>query len=323
MTLEDLRGDMSAPDQRDRERTGMPSHAFLLSACLPALAAVARYLLPYEVGTWSLLVWLVGLVPVFLLTRYMGWRGALLGLVWTTAMVVLAELFVSVRTGDPPLWSLVGLVVATTASVALGTGFNWQWWDERPSGPSPSPAVVDDLPTGEVLMYFIDKLFEAARRHPPLTVMLIEVDDFDEYASLYGKAKASETIGMAVQVLQSRTRASNVFGRMDDRTLVVLLHGEGLAATHAVAARVLEEIEALPSPWSGRITLSIGIAGFDPSLSNSDALLAHVRQALDTARRMGGDRVVIAKGASGETLVTSGMIVLQPDGQVREIRSTI
>ena len=120
-----------------------------------------------------------------------------------------------------------------------------------------------------------------------------------------------------------RLPQSNVFGRVDDRTLVVLLHGEGLAAAHALATRVLEEVEALPAPWSGRITLSTGIAGFDTTMPNSEALLTQARQALETARRMGGDRIVVAQGAAEETLVTSGMIVLQPDGQVKEIRGTV
>lgn len=319
---------MSRRDKRGKSRdTGMPSHAFLLSACLPALAAVARYALPGEVGTWSLLIWLLGLVPVFLLTRHMGWNGALLGLVWTSAMVILAELFASTRSGAAPEWPLVGLVIAVTASVALGSGLNWQWWTRRQlqelSAPSTGGSLIGDLPAGSILSYFIDKLFEAARRRPPLTVMLLQVDNFDAYKDLYGKDRASEALDIAIRALQSRTRAANVFGRVDDRTLVVLLHGEGLAPAHALAARVHEEIEAVPAPWSGRITLSIGIAGFDPSMPNSEALLAQAWQAVETARRMGGDTVVVAQGASEETLVTSGMIVLKSNGQVKEIRDTV
>jgi diguanylate cyclase (GGDEF)-like protein len=305
----------------------LPSHAFLLAAFLPALAAVARIALQGHVGTWSLLVWLAGLAPVFLLTRYMGWAGALLGLTWTSAMVVLAELFAATVTGGVPDWSMVGLIAAVTASVALGAGLNRQWWSERrlqalAEMPVTQPET-SDLPAGDILVYFIDKLFEAARRRPPLTVVLLEVDKYEDYVRLYGEKRAREAIGVAVSALQSRTRASNVYGRVDDRTLVVLLHGEGLTAAHALATRVLEEVEALPAPWSGRITLSTGIAGFDPSMRSSEALLAQARQALETARRMGGDRIVVAQGASEETLVTSGMTVLRPDGQVKEIRSAV
>jgi len=96
----------------------MPSHAFLIAAFLPALAAVARLALEGDVGPWSQLIWLLGLAPVFLLTRYLGWRGALVGLAWTSAMVVLAELFAALLDGRSPAWALVGVVVAVTASVA-------------------------------------------------------------------------------------------------------------------------------------------------------------------------------------------------------------
>lgn len=305
----------------------IPSHAFLLSAFLPALAAVTRIALHGEVGAWSLVIWLVGLVPIFLLTRYMGWRGALLALAWVSAMVILAELFAATLSERLPDWSLVGLVVAVAASVALGAGLDREWWSKRlPQGSAERSAAgreADELPAGDVLAYFIQKLFESARRRPPLTVVLLEVDRYDDYADMYGKERVAGAIDVVVTALHSRTRASNVYGRIDARTMVVLLQGEGLSAAHALASRVFEEIEGLPAPWSGRITLSAGVAGFDPSMPNSDALLAQARQALETALRMGGDRIVVSQGASDETLITSGMTVLQTDGQVREIRSTV
>lgn len=304
----------------------MPSHAFLIAAFLPALAAVARLAVHGEVGTWALLIWLLGLAPVFLLTRYMGWKGALLGLAWTSAMVVLSELFAALLSGRPPVWSLVGVVVAVSASAALGAGLERQWWAER-SVELPEPEeeglCEDDLPKGEVLHYFLEKLFEAARRRPPLTLVLLEVDRYDEYASLYGEAKACKAVDVAIEALKSQARASNMYGRIDDRRLVVFLSGETLSGAYGFSVRVVEEIESLPAPWSGRITLSAGIAGYDTSMPNADALLARARQALDTARRMGGERIVVADGGTGETLVTSGMTVVGPDGQVREIRSSV
>ncbi len=296
----------------------MPSHAFLISAFLPALAAVARLALHGEVGAWALLIWLLGLAPVFLLTRYMGWKGALLGLTWTSAMVVLAELFAALVDGRPPVWSLVGVVVAVTASAALGAGLERQWWvahrDRESTADEPVPCV-DDLPRGEILHYYFDKLFEAARRKPPLSIALFEIDRYDEYESLYGKTKACRATEVAIQALKSETRASNMYGRLDDRRLVVFLGGETLTGAYGFAVRVLEEIASLPAPWSGRITLSSGVAGFDSSMHRADELLARARQALDTARRMGGERIVVAEGAMGETLVTSG----DPTAAVRDL----
>ncbi len=114
-----------------------------------------------------------------------------------------------------------------------------------------------------------------------------------------------------------------MYGRLDDRRLVVFLSGEGLAGAYGFSVRVLEEIASLPAPWSGRITLSAGVAGYEESMPNSEALVARARQALDTARRMGGERIVVADSTAGETLVTSGMTVVSPDGRVREIRGSV
>ena len=142
----------------------MPSHAFLIAAFLPALGAVAGVALHDALGMWALLIWLLGMAPVFLLTRYLGWRGALLGLAWTSAMVILAELFAALLGGRDPQWSLVGVVVAVTASAALGAGLERQWWVARrgesvPVKDEPEPPL-DDLPTGKVLHYFLEKLFQ-------------------------------------------------------------------------------------------------------------------------------------------------------------------
>jgi PleD family two-component response regulator len=114
-----------------------------------------------------------------------------------------------------------------------------------------------------------------------------------------------------------------MYGRLDDRRLIMFLNGETLSAGHAFALRVLEEIASLAAPWSGRVTLSAGVAGYETSMTSPEALLARARQALDTARRMGGERVVVASASTGETLVTRGMTVVSPDGRVKEIRGSV
>lgn len=313
---------------RQAQELQMPSHAFLIAAFMPALAAVAGLALHDTMGMWALLIWLLGLAPVFLLTRYLGWKGSLLGLVWTSAMVIMSELFAALLGGRDPQWSLVGVVVAVTASTAFGAGLERQWWaarsGEAPQGPPPEAKPgLDEPPKGEILSFYLGKLFAAARRRPPLSIALFEVDRYDEYASMYGEAKARKAMDVAAAALKAETRASNLYGLLDDRRLVVFLSGETLAGAYGFSVRVLEEIGSLAAPWSGRITLSAGIAGFESSMSNPEELLARARFALDTARRMGGERVVVAKGTSGETLVTSGMTVVSPDGKVREIRDSV
>lgn len=304
----------------------VPTVAFLLSAFLPALAAVARIAFQGSLGATALLIWLTGIVPVFLLTRYLGWRGALIGLAWTSAMVVIAELFASLVGGQPPTWTFVGIVIVATASVALGAGLERQWWAGRPDrspGIRPtSESSMTQVPSGEVLDFFLVKLFESARRKPPLTLVLFEIDRFAEYAEMYGKTKALQAIDVALQALTSETRASNVVGRLDERTLAVFMSGERPQSAHAFATRVLEELASLSAPWTGRLMMSGGIAAFDPSMSSPESLKAQARRALDVARGMGGGVVVVAE-PPGETLVTPGMVVLRANGQVKEIRGTV
>ncbi len=302
----------------------MPSGAFLLSALAPVVAAVLRVALPPDAGTYTLLIWLLGLFPVFLLTRYMGWRGALVALVWTGLLVVLSELTVGVLTQHPTDFRLVGAVTVIIAAAALGAGVNEQWWwrgmAEKGTGtPAQLRGGDEGLPGRAVMEYFLSKVFAGARREPPLSIVLLEVDRFQEYGQLYGSGAVAQAMETVVGSLRKHTRAMNVFGRYEHGGILVLLQGEGLEGCHAFTQRILEETASTAAPWKGRVTLSAGIAGFEPSIENPETLIGHARRALDTAQSMGGNCSVIFKGNVDETLVTPGMIVLHPDGQVKEI----
>jgi hypothetical protein len=69
--------------------------------------------------------------------------------------------------------------------------------------------------------------------------------------------------------------------------------------------------------------VNIGISAYHPGVEQVEALVAEATRAMDAARSMGGNAIVVYHGRSDEALVESGMMVLEPDGRVREIRRTV
>ncbi len=307
----------------------MPSLAFLLSAFAPIIAAVIRIAAPEVPGAYNQLIWLLGLFPVFMLTRYMGWRGTLLALVWTGVLVVLAELFIALLIQRLPDWNQVGAVVAILAAAGLGAGLEQQWWQSRLAAAAATDAddelspLAEGLPPRDVLDYFLSKVFAGARRQPPLSIVLLQIDRHQELEEMYGRRAVSQAMAVATECLKRHVRAMNVFGRHGEHTLLVLLQGEGLTAANAVTRRVLEEIAGAPVPWKGRMTLSAGIAGFEPGIEHPDTLTGFARRALEGAQRLGGNSAVVYHGNVDETLVAPGMLVMEPDGQIREIHRSV
>jgi diguanylate cyclase (GGDEF)-like protein len=300
----------------------------LLSLLAPLLAAVLRLFAPPELGRVVDFVWLLAFVPVVLLTRSIGWRGTLIGVTWSALVVVLTELVAGGSAGLD--WLRVGQIVVVIATIGLAAGIEREWWLKtvgkavrREAASREGRMTMQDLPPREVLEYFLTKVFAGARRDPPLSIVLFEIDRFAEYEDMYGRETGDHAIAIVIEALKHHTRSMNVFGQYDDRTFLVLLQGEGLLGSHAFARRILEETASYPAPWKGRIHLSAGISGYEAGMAQPHTMITHARKAVDTARRMGGNCSVVYQGSIVEELEISGMLILQPDGNVREIHRAV
>lgn len=308
----------------------IPARDLLLISAAPLAAAIGQVLAPTLLGPYSRLVWLLALVPVFLLTRYRGWNGAGVALVGSVGLLLLAEALTALPRGMQIDWPAVGAVAVVLASVALGAGLECQWRRDRfplaPVGGLPGRAEAEalrHLPDREVIEFLLVKAFSGAKREPPLAIVLIEIDRLEEYAHMYGEEAAYQALGLMAEALSRHTRSMNVFGRFGAYSCMVLLAGEDLAGAHAFAARLLREIERYRAPWNGRIHLNAGVAGFEPGLAGPGDLVQRAERALETARGMGGSRCVVYVGHHTPEPEVRGMVILRPDGQVKEVHRAV
>ena len=307
----------------------MPSIPFVLSILAPLVAIVARVAAPPGAGASINLVWLLGLIPVFLATRFLGWKGALYGLLWAAIPVLITTFAIGLRDGIRVDMTALGAVVVTLAAAALGAGIISEGWmreladRDRAAPDRVAREQLGLLPGPEVLEFFAAKLFAGARRNPPLSVVLFEISDLADHVEVNGPGVVGPALGETALALSSVTRAMNVLGRYDDETFLVLLQGEDVAGAYSFAHRVLEEIESKPAPWEGRIHLNAGIAAYDEEVTESGELLRRAGKALEAARSLGGSAAVVYGGSHEQALGISGMFILLPDGQLKEVHRTV
>jgi len=307
----------------------MPSIPFVLSVLAPIVAVVTRVTAPTGAGAAINLVWLLGLVPVFLITRYLGWKGALYGLLWAAIPILITTFAMGLRDAVPVDMTALGAVVVTLAAAAMGAGIITEGWRrELAAGVQAAPDVLVEehlglLPGREVLDYFLAKLFAGARRTPPLSVVLFEISDLSDHVEIDGPGVVNQALAETARALGTMTRAMNVLGRYDDETFLVLLQGEDVAGAYSFAHRVLGEIGQKPAPWEGRIHLNAGISAYEEDVSEAGELIQRAEKALGAARSLGGSATVVYGGGHEQALGISGMFILQPDGQLKEVHRTV
>jgi len=142
-------------------------------------------------------------------------------------------------------------------------------------------------------------------RHPAasLSVILFDIDHFEEYGRAYGRQAADELVRRVAETARLRVRrAPDFLGRHGDAELLAVLPSTSGADAAVVAECIRRDIEALDVPNSaadlGIATVSLGVAeeaaGDERSI---DSLLTEASLALRAARLAGGNRVATTPAA--------------------------
>lgn len=138
----------------------------------------------------------------------------------------------------------------------------------------------------------------ALRLGQPLTVLMCDVDFFKNYNDTYGHAMGDRCLQMVAEALTGVfARAGELVARIGGEEFAVLLPGTDTGQARATAERLRERlaeraIKHASSPIAPHVTLSIGVAQFDPQTMDSfEQLLQCADQALYRAKHLGRDRI--------------------------------
>lgn len=278
----------------------VPPSALLVSVLALGVAATGNFLWPERLPDVFALLWLLALIPPFLLAYYKGWEGAALALAAGMLLLIGVEVGGSYLADREIRWWVVSGVIVVLIAVSLGAGVITERLHRQASDALDlafSDALTG-LPNRRVLDLFLQKAFSAARRGGELSLVLFDLDDFKRLNDTRGHTAGDEALRAIARVLAANTRASDVSGRLGGDEFLTILPGATASAALAFAERVTHELRIAADDRAEGVTLSIGVASYRPEMQDLQELIDAADQALYQAKASGRGRAIVAPASS-------------------------
>ncbi|MGH2376700.1 MAG: GAF domain-containing protein [bacterium] len=166
-------------------------------------------------------------------------------------------------------------------------------------------AITDgltELHNHRYLFDALDRLLERARRDTqPLSLIMLEIDNFKRFNDTYGHQQGDEVLRTISMLLRRGSRPSDIVARHGGDEFMVVLPGTSKTPAQETAERLRRAVEAYPLILAGdvvtAVTLSVGVATFPQDGHTVDTLVEAVDRAQYTAKRSGGNKVHVAHGS--------------------------
>lgn len=274
----------------------VPTRAFWISLAALCVAGVGSAVWPSAFAEYSVLVWLLALVPPFLLAYYRGWQGAAAGLAAAMLVLIALQLVGAIVLGHPVDWRVAAGIAGLLVFVSFAAGLSAELL-HRQAFRALQVAYADPV-TGlgnrRVLEFFLDRQVAGARRGGSVAVAMFDIDDFKSYNDRFGHAAGDEALAALGRVLTENTRGTDLSARYGGEEFTSVLSGAGPDGARKFAERVRMAYRALEFPTGARLSLSGGVAASPPFAADADTLLRAADAAMYEAKRRGKDQVLPA-----------------------------
>ncbi|MBN1149847.1 diguanylate cyclase [candidate division WOR-3 bacterium] len=154
---------------------------------------------------------------------------------------------------------------------------------------------LTDLFNRRLFFTIADKeYFKATRFSEPLSLLLIDIDDFKKVNDVYGHLVGDQIIKKTARILKSIIRNFDVLARYGGDEFMILLPRTDLQGAVELSKKILKEFQDKEIEVDGRsikITNSIGIAEVQKGCENFSDLLRQSDKALYRAKYKGKNRM--------------------------------
>ena len=120
------------------------------------------------------------------------------------------------------------------------------------------------LPNRRRLQMHLDHEVAAARRGRTLGIAVLDIDRFKHYNDTFGHVAGDEILRAVGRLLSEENRAMNLVARFGGDEFVSVLSGATVEGLRHYVARVLKRVTSDPTLTKYDITVSCGVAEFDP-----------------------------------------------------------
>jgi len=141
------------------------------------------------------------------------------------------------------------------------------------------------------------EFLRARRYHSALTVMMADLDHFKKVNDTYGHPTGDAVLRGVADLLLSMLRSSDVAGRYGGEEIIVVLAQSEIDGGRQLAERWRQAVESAtfqsPDGHSVSVEISIGLAGYDPSMESAEDLVGRSDAALYRAKDAGRNCVAV------------------------------
>jgi diguanylate cyclase (GGDEF)-like protein len=199
----------------------------------------------------------------------------------------------------PAMFFLVAVLILYTGTLALETATEFTRFSrlERES-------IMDHL-TGVYNRRYLDtriasEAIRARRYDMPLSMMMLDIDHFKDVNDRYGHQIGDRVLKSLGELLIKKVRVTDVVARYGGEEIAVLTIQTNISDAFDLAERLCKAVEAsimVPADVKEqreaiRITVSIGVAGFDQHVFDSQMMIKKADMALYQAKHEGRNRVI-------------------------------
>jgi two-component system C4-dicarboxylate transport sensor histidine kinase DctB len=161
-------------------------------------------------------------------------------------------------------------------------------------------SITDHLTEAYTRRFFLEsltKLMSAARRHgSPLSIIMIDVDNFKQINDTYGHPVGDRVLQMLADTCMQELREADVFARFGGEEFSIALPDADENAAREVAERLRLAVMSLRIDTAHAVvqaTISSGIAQFGTSDAGIDNMIKRADEALYAAKNCGRNQVVV------------------------------
>jgi diguanylate cyclase (GGDEF)-like protein len=154
---------------------------------------------------------------------------------------------------------------------------------------------------------FLTEIFQDESQRAHIAVGFVDIDRFKLFNDVCGHQAGDDVIKIVADSLRNLSRPGDFIGRYGGEEFIFVIKNTDERGAHGYAERIRTEIEHRGKIMRRRfhnhaLTVSIGVAMFNPQYTSYPELIEVADQAMYRAKNTGRNRVVILTGIKSEHL---------------------
>ena len=137
-----------------------------------------------------------------------------------------------------------------------------------------------------------EELTKSASIDAPLSIMMIDIDDFKQFNDTYGHIEGDNALKKISETLKENCRKIDILCRYGGEEFSLILPANNKREAYRLGQRIRKSVEKKDF-LRKKFTISVGIATFPEDARDKKTLISKADQALYKAKRNGKNQVVL------------------------------